>query len=124
MQEAEIIERIMALCASRSWTVYRLSKESGITYSTLCTMLHKCNAPTIATLKRICDGLGITLSEFFDREKDAIFLTDLQKACLSKWDALSDDNRIAAEKYVDFLLSHQKETGQQSLDLNHNYDHN
>lgn len=108
MLEAEIIERIMALCASRSWTVYRLSKESGITYSTLCTMLHKCNAPTIATLKRICDGLGITLSEFFDQKNDSILLTDLQKGYLSKWNALSDDNRSAAEKYIDYLLMQQK----------------
>lgn len=110
MQENEIIDRIKSLCEARSWTAYRLAKESGITYSTLCTMLHKANAPSIPTLIRICNGLGISLSEFFDEANDATALTEQEKESLRRWAQLSEENRHAVNKYVDYLLSDQGNT--------------
>ena len=110
MQENEIIQRIQTLCKARSWTFYRLAKESGITYSTLCTMIHKGNCPSIPTLTKICNGLGITLAQFFDEENGNALLTPEQNAHLSKWCSLSAENREAAEKYIDYLLSTQKFT--------------
>lgn len=107
MRDGEIIERIKALCESRSWTTYKLAKESGITYSTLCTMLHKSNCPSLSTLEKICAGFGITLSQFFDTEDGHAMLTQAQKEHLQQWEALSDENRQAAEKYLSFLLAQQ-----------------
>lgn len=43
MQNFAVIARIQELCNARGWTYYRLAKESGITYSTLSTMLNKEN---------------------------------------------------------------------------------
>ncbi|MBQ8835010.1 MAG: helix-turn-helix transcriptional regulator [Oscillospiraceae bacterium] len=108
MQENDIINRIISLCNARSWTFYRLSKESGITYSTLCTMLHKSNAPSIPTLIKICSGFGITLSDFFDDGSEHILLSDPQKAHLHRWNTLTPENQAAADKYIDYLLSQQK----------------
>ena len=108
MQEKDIIERIQALCAARSWSSYRLAKESGLTYSTLCTMLHKANAPSLSTLIKICGGFRITLAEFFDTEDDRARLTEDQKNMLSHWDSLSRENQVMAQKYIDFLLSGQR----------------
>lgn len=108
MQEHDIIKRIISICEARSWTSYRLAKESGITYSTLCTMLHKANAPSIPTLIKICNGFGITLSEFFDEDEDRALLTDSQKEHLAQWNSLSDENQVIAGKYIDYLLSHQE----------------
>lgn len=109
MQEKEIMERIQALCKARSWTSYRLAKESGITYSTLCTMLHKANAPSIPTLIKICDGFGITLAQFFDEQNDHALLSDADKAHLLRWNQLSQENRKTAEKFIDYLLAAQRE---------------
>ena len=108
MQEHEVIERIKSLCDARSWTFYRLAKESGITYSTLCTMLHKSNAPSLSTLIRICDGFGITLVQFFDDGNDQARLTDEQKNLIYRWDGLSKENRLTAGKYISFLLLQQE----------------
>lgn len=107
MQESDIIERIKTICAARSWTYYRLAKESGITYSTLCTMLHKANSPSIPTLIKICNGFGISLAEFFDESNDCAFLTDEQKNHLTQWKLLSAENKERAESYIRFLLSEQ-----------------
>lgn len=109
MKEQDIIDRITALARSRGWTLYRLSKQSGITYSTLCTMLHKATAPSMSTLIKLCQGFGISLSEFFDTEGGWAVLTDSQKSHLDRWNALSSDSQQAADKYIDFLI--QEQTG-------------
>lgn len=107
MQEHEVIERIKALCESRGWTSYRLAKESGITYSTLCTMLNKAYAPSISTLIKICNGFGITLAQFFDEDFTNAAITPEQHEHLQLWESLTEENRTAAEKYLRFLLAEQ-----------------
>ncbi len=105
MGEKEMIHRIQELCQARSWTVYRLAKESGIPYSTLCTMLHKTNAPSIPTLIKLCDGFGITLAEFFDTGSQQALLTQEEKTLLGQWAQLSEDQKKSAQQYLQFLLS-------------------
>ena len=110
MQEIDVIKRIEALCQARSWTIYRLAKESGITYSTLCTMMHKAHAPSIPTLIRICNGFGISLADFFDKSNDYVGLSDAQKQHLECWNALSPENQISANKFISYLLSEQADS--------------
>lgn len=107
MEEHEIIERIKSLCEARGWTVYRLSKESGITYSTLCTILHKVNVPSFSTLNRICSGFGITLSQFFDINNDYALMDGETKEHIQLWNKLSKENRVTVQKYVQYLISQQ-----------------
>ncbi len=107
MQEHEVIDRIKELCAKRDWTSYRLAKESGITYSTLCTMLNKAYAPSISTLIKICNGFSITRAQFFDEEIENAALKPEQRQHLAEWESLSDENRAAVEKYLHFLLTEQ-----------------
>lgn len=110
MEEKQVIERIRALCAKRRWSAYRLAKESGITYSTLCTMLNKSNTPSIPTLMKLCDGFGITLSEFFSEDSDIPFLTPEDKAHLHRWKQLSSENKSSIRNYTDYLLAQQEKT--------------
>ena len=58
--------RIIELCQERKITVNKLSTICGITQSTLNNIMHRDgNNPTVATVKKICDGLEITLIDFF-----------------------------------------------------------
>lgn len=107
MEDSEIILRIQDLCKARNWTTYRLAKESGITYSTLCTMLHKATAPSVPTLVKICRGFDISLSEFFDTDNQWATLSREQKEHLQLWDALDQRNRHATEDFMRYLLSKQ-----------------
>ena len=107
MQERDIIERIKALCDARSWTYYRLAKESGLTYSTLCTMIHKANAPSLPTLLKICKGFGITPAEFFDISNPATMLSPEDLEHIQQWQQLNDKNKETAAKYINYLLSQQ-----------------
>lgn len=108
MQEREIIDRILTLCEVRGWSVYRMAKESGITYSTLCTMLHKSNAPSVFTLNRICEGLGITLAEFFDEGSARAVMTPEEQELLVLWQNLSNENRKQARCFLELLLRDQR----------------
>lgn len=63
--EMDIVEHIKELCRQRNWTYYRLAKESRIPHSSLNTLLNKQNVPSMRNLIKICDGFGITLTDFF-----------------------------------------------------------
>ena len=59
--------RITELCKERAITVNRLSTLRGITQSTLANITSGRNqSTTISTLKKICDGLEISICDFFD----------------------------------------------------------
>ncbi len=58
--------RILALCTERQISLNKLANLSGLSPSSLKNILYgKSQNPTIRTVKIICDGLGITLGDFF-----------------------------------------------------------
>ena len=64
-----IQNRIRQLCADRNITINKLSTICGITQSTLNNIFTRPNnKPTVSTIKKICDGLNITLIEFFSSD--------------------------------------------------------
>ena len=61
--------RILQLCGEREISVNRLCTISGVTQSTVNNILSGRNhSVTVSTLKKLCDGLGITLEGFFQSE--------------------------------------------------------
>ena len=108
MQEFDVVARIQELCQARSWTYYRLAKASGIPYSTLSTMLHKTNVPSVPSLIKICDGLGITLAQFFSDQDESAELTADQKHCLGIWDKLDKPGQELALAYMQGLADRQE----------------
>ncbi|MDE6000957.1 MAG: helix-turn-helix domain-containing protein [Clostridia bacterium] len=63
-------ERIMSLCYQRRISIHKLAIESGVSPSTLKSILYgNSQNPGIVTLKMLCDGLEISLAEFFDTEE-------------------------------------------------------
>lgn len=59
-------ERILELCFERYITVNKLATISGVTQSTLNNIISgRNNSTTVSTIKKLCDGLDISISEFF-----------------------------------------------------------
>ena len=108
MAEFDVIARINELCKARSWSYYRLAKESGIPYSTLNTMLHKTFTPTIPSLMKLCDGFGITLAQFFSDQDETVLLTQSQKKCLARWNRLDAHSQELALAYLEGLAARQE----------------
>ncbi len=61
-----VAERFKKLCESRNITVNELANISGVTPSTAYSMMDSSRRDvSITTIKKFCDGLEITLGEFF-----------------------------------------------------------
>ena len=62
-------QRIVALCQERNISFNKLSSMSGVTQSTVNNIVSgRNNSTTVSTIKKLCDGLGITIDEFFHTE--------------------------------------------------------
>ncbi len=60
-------ERILQLCNERSLSINKLCTISGITQSTVNNIISgRNNSTTISTIKKICDGLDISIPDFFN----------------------------------------------------------
>lgn len=61
--------RIRELCDENGITLHALAMTSGVPPMTVYSMMNtKSKNPGIVTIKMLCDGLGITLTEFFDSD--------------------------------------------------------
>ena len=62
-------QRIIQLCQERNISINKLSGISGVTQSTVNNIVSgRNNSTTISTIKKLCDGLGISIDEFFHSE--------------------------------------------------------
>jgi len=62
-------QRIIQLCQERDLSINKLSSISGVTQSTVNNIVSgRNNSATLSTIKKLCDGLGITIDEFFHTE--------------------------------------------------------
>ena len=59
-------DRILRLCEERDMSINRLATVSALPPSSIKNILYgKSRNPKLLTIKLLCDGLGITLGEFF-----------------------------------------------------------
>lgn len=73
-------ERIIELCRERDISINKLCNMSGVTQSTVNNIVRgRNNSATISTIKKLCDGLGITIQEF------------LRQICLPSWSRRSNN---------------------------------
>ncbi len=64
-----VANRIVQLCNQKNIAINALANLSGISPSTLYSVLNeKSQNPGIVTIKKLCDGLEISLREFFDSD--------------------------------------------------------
>lgn len=103
MNNFDPLKRIQELCEERGWSFYQLAKASGIAYSTLSTMLNKQNMPTLPTLLKLCEGFGISVTDFFEPDRSLTGLTPEQSECLTLFTSLSADQRKCALAYMQGL---------------------
>lgn len=62
-----ITETLKCILDDRNWSINRLAKESGVPQSTINSMIKgkEHYLPSTYTLQKICEALGITISEFY-----------------------------------------------------------
>lgn len=64
-----VATRIKQLCAKKGLSVNALANLCGLPPSTIYSMLNeKSQNPGVVSIKKICDGLEISVREFFDSD--------------------------------------------------------
>ena len=62
--------RLLYLLGEKKMSIHRLAMESAVAPSSIKNSLYgKSQNPGVVTIKMLCDGFGITLTEFFDTEE-------------------------------------------------------
>lgn len=102
-----ILLRISALLEERNWTIYRLSKESDVPYTSISNMFARNTEPTVHTLSKICDGFGISLSTFFNtpltRNPNTFVLNDEERNLIDLYRCLDSPYRALMKNYLESL---------------------
>lgn len=61
--------RLQQLCAAHGYDLHSLARRAGIPPTTLKNIVYGSSRnPGIVTIKLVCDGLGISLYDFFDAD--------------------------------------------------------
>lgn len=64
-----VAKRINELCDERGWTPNHLANISAVPQATIKSILNgESSNPGIVTIKKLCDGFEVTLSEFFSTQ--------------------------------------------------------
>lgn len=98
----DVHEKLRKLMKERNWTEYRLSKNCGLSESTLANIFKRNTMPSISTLESICRAFGITLSQFF-AEDAMVELTPELKEIFDRWISLSPEQKKAIKQLLDTM---------------------
>ena len=103
----KVLTKIQNRCDTLGWSMYRLSKESDIPYSSLNNMFKRNTTPTISTLEKICEGFQISLSDFFIDYTSTTHevLTTNERIIVHEYRSLSKKKRELLEAYIKGLQS-------------------
>ena len=81
--EDYIADNIIALCKKRDMSKYRLSQLTGISQSSIGKIIAKESLPTMPTVEKICDALGVTMAQFFAGMDVPVSLSESQQEVLN-----------------------------------------
>lgn len=104
MELNKTLVTIKMLMEKRHWTMYKLAQESGIPYSSINSLFQKNNQPTLSTLEKICDGLNISMGEFFSEQANHTVqtstLSDEERLLVNLYRSLNKDDRKLLLSYL------------------------
>ncbi len=69
---------------------YRLSQLTGISQSSIGKIIAKESLPTMPTVEKICDALGVTMAQFFAGMDVPVSLSESQQEVLNIWNNLDE----------------------------------
>lgn len=100
----DVYKKLVELKKRKNWTNYKIAKESKLPQSTVDNIYNQRNTPQIETLKLLCDGFGITLSQFFLEDEKNSSLSKGQIEILDLYNLLSDEKKAAVKTIMIFIV--------------------
>lgn len=101
--EEYIANRINELCKKQGISKYQLAKRCGLAESSISNMVNRGSDPRCMTISRICEGFGITMSQFFQNIGKRCDLSPEQEHILDIWESLSNEQKRLVEAYIQVI---------------------
>lgn len=110
----QVLMTLSKIMEARGYSESKLAQLSSVSQSTLNSLYQKNNMPSIPTLTALCQGLGITLSEFFKILEHELSIEELD---LGHYEVSESELRMqkVIEKYL-LLPEEQKKIIESMLD--------
>lgn len=104
----DVAARLQYLMNERNMNMYSLAKKSNVPWNTIKNIYSRGTMPNINTISMLCDGLGISLVQFFADSEDTIHLTSEQQYVIDRWNALSDNEKRVISDMMDALIKNKE----------------
>ena len=101
-------DRLQELMDERGLNMYSLAKRSGLSWNTIKNIFSRSTNPTVTTLSMLCEGLGITLAQFFEDGSETVHLSAEQQHLINRWDQLTHREKVTISNMIDVILDQRK----------------
>jgi transcriptional regulator with XRE-family HTH domain len=119
MDDQQFIERLNYFRKINSYTLYELSKNSDIPFSTLYSMEHNYSMPSMHTFLLLCKCFRITPCEFFLQKNDTMLnVTNDTYTLIQDIVSLPIRHRIMVHEIIKICLQNQNTFNQNTLNQN------
>lgn len=99
-----ISERLKKVRKSKNISIYKLSKQSGISETHIRDLERGDRNPSFDTLNRLVEPLGLSLSELFNESDNIAYVNSSEKELLECFRMLSDDKANSLLAFVKTLV--------------------
>lgn len=107
----DVHQRLRRILEERGWTEYKLAKNSGLSESTISNIFKRNTIPSLTTLEAICNGLGITLSQFL------IKTLELHKRSGSKLEMIAETINPIVRGWMNYFGAFNRSAMKGTLDV-------
>ncbi len=80
-----VLARISQFKERRGWTLWKLAEPSGVDQTANPAWYKKGRSPSVASLEKICEAFGVTISQFFAEENSSVVFTTDQREMMNPW---------------------------------------
>lgn len=87
----EIGERLRKIRKSKGLSIYKLSQETGISQNHISDLELGRRKPSVDTIKRLIEPLGITLAELFNEDSTVTILSDSERELIENYRTLPNN---------------------------------
>ena len=102
--KVDISKRLRELMDAKQMTIYSLAKASNVSWTTVKNLFNRTNNPTVATVELLCQGLGISMSEFFNVDAPIDLPSIELQHIIDIWEDLSQRDKGIIIDMVDKMI--------------------
>lgn len=103
--EEFVIRRIDELCKVNGMSKYRLGMMTGVAQSSLSTMMSGKTLPSLGTLDKLCEGLGISIFDFFNVDTEKVSFKSQETMLLRHWHKLDSHQKAMVLAFAKGMLA-------------------